>query len=348
MSSKVAAVVVTYNRKAILGQCLAAIHGQTRRPDRIIIMDNGSTDGTYDDLAEQGLLTDDTVFVRFAENRGPARAFWQGMSHAYADGADWVWVMDDDIIPDPTALEVLLSTARMEFPDPEQLAFLSSRVRGPEGQPMNTPEVAWRAALQDEYATWEEKLDHGMVQIRRASLTSTLFPRSTLRDVPPSAPDFWMWGEDSDFTMRATKSRRAYLVSGSKVVHLRAISRPLHPLTETDPSRLRRMFFMYRNLVYLRRHHYPPAEVLMSVIDGVRLTVKAALTGRFAAARVVLTGTLAGFWFRPRIPATADPALMRESEVLHADGKATYRPVGAEDPAERPQTFPAHAGAFAR
>ncbi|QJE71705.1 hypothetical protein HHL28_10010 [Aerophototrophica crusticola] len=270
------------------------------------------------------------------------------MSQAYADGADWIWVMDDDIIPDPTALEVLLSTAGTEFPDPEKLAFLSSRVRGPEGQPMNTPEVAWRAALHDEYATWEEKLDLGLVQIRRASLTSTLFPRSTLRDVPPSAPDFWMWGEDSDFTMRATKNRRAYLVSGSKVVHLRAISRPLHPLTETDPSRLRRMFFMYRNLVYLRRHHYPPAEVLMSLIDGVRLTVKAVLSGKFAAARVVFTGTLAGFWFRPSIPATAEPSLMREAEVLHAEGQGLYRPQEVGETGAAPPAFTRAAGAYAR
>ena len=44
----IAAVVVTYNRKDLLGQCLDSLRGQSRPLDAIYILDNHSTDGTYD------------------------------------------------------------------------------------------------------------------------------------------------------------------------------------------------------------------------------------------------------------------------------------------------------------
>lgn len=43
---KIAAVVVTYNRKELIGECLDAILLQTYPVDSIILIDNASTDGT--------------------------------------------------------------------------------------------------------------------------------------------------------------------------------------------------------------------------------------------------------------------------------------------------------------
>ena len=48
----VAAVVVTYNRTALLDQCLVAIENQTHRPDLIIVVDNASVDGSCEFIAE--------------------------------------------------------------------------------------------------------------------------------------------------------------------------------------------------------------------------------------------------------------------------------------------------------
>ncbi|WP_162306050.1 glycosyltransferase [Oleisolibacter albus] len=338
----VAAVVVTFNRKDVLAQCLAAIQAQTRPPDRIVILDNGSTDGSFEAMCQAGLLTRDTDYLRFAVNRGPARAFWQGMSHAYAGGADWLWVMDDDVLPDSTALELLLEAARTQFRSPEEIGFLCSRVRAPDGRPMNTPEIAWRDSDED-YASWAEKMDHGMVKIRRSALISNLFPRSTLRDFPPTPPDYFMWGEDSDFTLRITEQRPAYMLAGSKAVHLRAISRPLHPLTETDPARLRRMRLLFRNTLYLRRRFYPPAEALMTLIDNTRLVFKALVQGKPLAAWTVLSGTVAGLFFRPRIPPTAEPALLAETQHLAGPGLPPVATPANARPRPRPHERPARA-----
>ncbi len=47
-ATSVTAVVVTYNRAALLAECLDAIAAQTHRPSRVVVVDNASTDDTAD------------------------------------------------------------------------------------------------------------------------------------------------------------------------------------------------------------------------------------------------------------------------------------------------------------
>ena len=53
---RTAAVVVTYNRQALLQQCLDALLGQSHPLDAILIVDNCSTDGTYEALLSRDLI----------------------------------------------------------------------------------------------------------------------------------------------------------------------------------------------------------------------------------------------------------------------------------------------------
>ncbi|HMU10987.1 MAG TPA: glycosyltransferase, partial [Ferruginibacter sp.] len=50
---KVIAVVVTYNRKALLTECIAALRNQTRPLDAILVVNNGSTDDTEEWVSAQ-------------------------------------------------------------------------------------------------------------------------------------------------------------------------------------------------------------------------------------------------------------------------------------------------------
>ena len=53
---KIAAVVVTYNRKDLLGQCLDSLLRQSHPLDALYIIDNHSTDGTYESLLGRSLI----------------------------------------------------------------------------------------------------------------------------------------------------------------------------------------------------------------------------------------------------------------------------------------------------
>jgi GT2 family glycosyltransferase len=145
----VCAVVVTYNRKELLIECLDALCKQTRPIDAMYIIDNFSNDGTAELLLENGYLEklphenlnepfemefdfDNSIFlgifddgvrdreaklankikiyyVRMNENTGGAGGFYEGVKRGYDKGYDWLWLMDDDGIPENNCLEILLS-----------------------------------------------------------------------------------------------------------------------------------------------------------------------------------------------------------------------------------------------
>ncbi len=103
MQEKIAVVVVTYNRLQLLKECISGIRNQTVPLDEVIIVNNGSNDGTTEWLNEQGDIT-----TYHQENIGGAGGFHRGVKEAYEKEYDWIWVMDDDVEPTTTCLEHLL------------------------------------------------------------------------------------------------------------------------------------------------------------------------------------------------------------------------------------------------
>ena len=96
---KIAAVVVTYNRLALLQECITSLRNQTRKLDEIIVVNNSSTDGSFEWLNLQNDLA-----VITQENSGSAGGQHTGIKTAYEHGHDWIWCMDDDCIASKNAL----------------------------------------------------------------------------------------------------------------------------------------------------------------------------------------------------------------------------------------------------
>lgn len=135
VSQGLVAVVVTYNRleqlKVTVGRLLAA---QSEGLDRIIVIDNASTDDTALWLAEQ----DDPALLvhRCATNGGGAGGFETGMRLAVAQfDPAWIIVMDDDARPDTGAIAAFHAGART------QAAAWAAAVYHPDGRicDMNRP-----------------------------------------------------------------------------------------------------------------------------------------------------------------------------------------------------------------
>jgi len=128
----VVAVVVTRDRVELLRQSLAAVASQTRRPDHVVVVDNGPDDAVREVVEASGLPA---TYLPSRRNLGGAGGFALGMLHALALGADWVWCADDDGRPaDDGVLATLLDTAQRhglaevsplvtDMADPERLAF---------------------------------------------------------------------------------------------------------------------------------------------------------------------------------------------------------------------------------
>lgn len=100
---KVFAFVVTYNRLNLLKKTIDCLRKQSYPIDKLFIVNNGSTDGTDVWLSQQKDL-----MVINQDNVGGAGGFYRGVKFAYENNADWIWMMDDDVFPEPYCLEKLL------------------------------------------------------------------------------------------------------------------------------------------------------------------------------------------------------------------------------------------------
>lgn len=241
---KVEAVVVTYNRKEMLIQCLDAILNQTSEVDKVIVIDNNSTDNTPDYLKEKGYLDNEKIFFQKLEkNTGGAGGFYKGMEIARSMQPDWVWIMDDDVIPEKKCLAELL---RAKDEIKENVSFLASAIRNMDGEAMNVPKLDRRQFTK--YTDWYQYLDKGIVQIVKATFVSLLINGEAITKCGlPWAP-FFIWGDDSEYTQRIIRDYGpAYMVGKSRAIHMRNSAEELSIVKETNVNRIPMYFYLYRN-----------------------------------------------------------------------------------------------------
>ena len=241
---KVQAVVVTYNRKDLLKECIDAILKQTAPVDKLILVDNNSTDGTEEFLTERGYLSNPVIeYMKLPENIGGAGGFYEGMKQAREYAPDWVWIMDDDTIPTETCLEELLK-ARDHIDG--KISFLASSVRGIHGEAMNVPKIARNQF--SEYTDWYRYLDKGIAQIVKATFVSLLINFEAIKACGLPWKEFFLWGDDSEYTQRVIRDYGpAYMVGKSLTIHKRFSAEALSIVKEQNKNRIPMYFYYYRN-----------------------------------------------------------------------------------------------------
>lgn len=237
---RVVAVIVAYNRRDLLLECLQALRDQTRTLDEVVVVDNASSDGSADAVAE---LFADVDLVRLPVNTGGAGGFAIGIERAIdARHADLVWIMDDDTIPTATALERLLEAraALRETP-----AILASRVVWTDGldHPMNTPRAKPIASV----AERRDAAAAACLPVRSASFVSLLVEADAVRVSGAPVAEYFIWNDDFEFTSRILRRRRGVFVPASVVLH----KTKARADTDADPGA--RFYYEVRNKLWLFR-----------------------------------------------------------------------------------------------
>ena len=208
----VCAVIVTHNRAELLRECLDAVLGQTRPAERVLVLDNASTDETPAVLAGHG---DRLETVRLAENEGSSGGFHEGIKAALGGVADWLWVMDDDTIPAEDALERLLA-ARSRLVDLPEPVILASKVVWKDGRihSMNTP---WPDKT--DINVYMTAIERGLLPVRANTFPSMLVRRDAIERHGPPRKGFWIWADDMDCTPRSLREEPGSLVPDSVALH---------------------------------------------------------------------------------------------------------------------------------
>ncbi len=227
---EVTAVVVTYNRLELLKECISSLQQQEAENFNILVVDNKSTDGTREYL---NTLSDTDVQLLFLEeNMGGAGGFYYGIQKALEDGADAVWIMDDDTIPQKDALKKLLEADRLLHHD---YGYLASDVRWIDGKACEMNRVH---VIKKDTAAYD--------RIDIASFVSLLIPAERIQQVGLPIKEYFIWGDDKEYTLRISDRWPCYFVPQSRVVHKMKTNVGSNICTD-EITRVQRYFYAYRN-----------------------------------------------------------------------------------------------------
>jgi dTDP-4-dehydrorhamnose reductase len=299
----ICAFALTYNRSDLIDQCLAGIVKQTRPCDFIVVVDNGSADDTLKLLREK--WSDRVIVHSLPRNIGAAGGYNAGMHCAYMTGADLIWTMDDDVVPEPEALERLLQARDTLAERNIDAPFLISLARTPSGAIIDAPDIE-----PGPNETWPELLEKGLLPINRSTFNSFLLPRATLEKYGLPLAQMFIWGEDTEFTKRITRDGPGYLVGHSRVLHVREVPGKLDIRTERDPVRIGYHRFLKRNRTYMLLRYGRRVAVFRQMVREATLILQLCARGQFDRAGIAASSTASpsSQWSRPSTARSISPA----------------------------------------
>ena len=210
----VCAVVLTFNRKALLAGCLRALLGQTTTPDHVIVVDNASTDGTQEALAAAGLL-ERVEYARLERNLGSSGGFHRGVARAREGDWDWVWIMDDDCEPLPDALERLLSSPAAD--DPANAVLAPAVLDGDGTIEARVQRGFFKGRLRP--LPREAYVTGATPEVDYVSFVGMLVRGSCVRASEPPKADFFIWGDDLEYSIRLRRCGAIRVVADASIVH---------------------------------------------------------------------------------------------------------------------------------
>lgn len=218
---RVAAVVVTRNRVDELRACLTAIRGQTRPADMVIVVDNASGDGTAEYLAcESGVRT-----LHSDQNLGGAGGFAWGLEAGLAQGADWIWLMDDDALPGASCLQNLLATGEGN----ERLGAVAPVVMHRGWLDVCGYQRGRLHGNRSRQVLLSDTANQAVIVIDWAPFPGLLVRAAAARQVGRIRSDFFIWCDDCEYCLRLRAAGwEIACMTGAFVVH----PAPRRPITK--------------------------------------------------------------------------------------------------------------------
>jgi GT2 family glycosyltransferase len=243
---RVAAIVLNYNGREVTLQALASLAAMDYPACDLIVVDNGSTDGSYEAVAAAFPAV---IQVRTEENQGPAGGANLGMRRALAGGYDYLLILNNDIEVAADFVTRLVEVAE-SAPD--------VGIVGPKGYFYWDRERIWSAGGRlpfREAATKERgegRLDRGQFdrteEVDYVNGCAMLVKRRVVEEVGLWDPIYHLSVEDADFCMRAKEAGyRCFYAHRARLWHMVS--------TSTGGYRAGKTFQTGRSTaIFFRRH----------------------------------------------------------------------------------------------
>lgn len=202
-SNSVAAVIVTFNRLELLKRCINALNVQSILPDKIIIVNNGSTDDTPVWL--KTLENNSLYSIIHQSNEGSAGGQHEGIKSAFSQGYSWIWCMDDDGCPEKGALEAMLKYAGSA---PCMMNSLVVNINDDSKLVFPIKGSLKRDDIKSDRVNGITHLFNG-----------SLIHKDVVKHVGLPIKELFIWGEESEYFFRVKRNFAVFTVVGSIHFH---------------------------------------------------------------------------------------------------------------------------------
>lgn len=244
---KVAILVVTYNRLTDLKKCINSIREQSYKHFDIVVVNNGSTDGTKDFLDQQN----DIICIH-QDNVGGAGGFYTGMKYMYENKYEWLLMMDDDGITHANELENLL-LAYNDFLNEKNDVILNALVVNKDLK--EELAFSWFKDRSRSIKVDEIKKEKYIPEIH--PFNGTLVKWSIIDKIGLIKKEMFIWGDEQEYTFRAKfNGINTYTVTSSIHFHPKEKGIKKYPVPflkifplAVKPSKMSHHY--YRNVGYL-------------------------------------------------------------------------------------------------
>jgi GT2 family glycosyltransferase len=297
----VAVVVVTFDRADLLTGMLDGLAALDRAPDAVVVVDNHSTDHTPDVLAAElarGRLP--LQVVRTEENLGGAGGFHLGLRTAYAQGWDRFWLMDDDVVPAPDCLSVLMAV------DEDCLTSVREDSHGRLCEKAATRfdlthpwVIKPKTGMVEDFGTREAMPE--LVEVENVAFEGFMVRRDVVAEIGLPDPSYFIFYDDVDLAIRARRAgRRIWAVRDAVLVRQLDFDQQ-HDLAGWKG------FYMYRNLFVVHLRYGENVAVRMKpLLIVAAVLLLAPLRGGRAEARNVIRAMAAAWGMRSQPSSSVD------------------------------------------
>lgn len=285
------AIVVTYNRKELLQECIKALQNQNNKDLDILVIDNNSSDGTGKLITKK---YPKIIYKNTGANLGGAGGFNYGIKQSFKlkKKYDYLWIMDDDTIPDKDVLSKCLKVAK-EKPD---FGFISPKTIWTDGTlcKMNV-----QSDLEGKFIDENTK---NLTKISRCTFVSCFLPTKIVLEVGLPIKEFFIWADDTEYTLRISKKHPCYYINTCEVLHKMNNNNPTRIETDIE-ARIERYFYSFRNRFYIAkkqgilkviRYHLSICKTILNIL----IKSKSKKIKRLS---IVVKGYIKGLVFNPHI-----------------------------------------------
>lgn len=289
--TSVAVVIPTWNGAGLLPSCLDALAAQTRTPDHVVVVDNGSEDGSPALLSRS---YPGVEVVRFDRNRGFAAAVNAGIR---ATDTELVALLNNDAVPDPSWLDGLVTAL-----GGDRVGMVASKIVA-----ADDPRVLEGIGLEVDRDGNPSQIGDGERDGPRFATprevfgpiaAAALYRRRLLDEVGTFDEKFFAYLEDVDLAWRARRSGWSCRYTPDAVVtHRRASTGRRIPRRIRYLGRRNHVWLMVKNADALTLARFVLRQPLRDAVEVLRLLVR----GRLVDAGLLIAARAAGIAGVPRM-----------------------------------------------